>query len=262
MTMRGVVLTHTNSLSGLLDTMHANQLGVIKVITGWGIGRAWTDPDRRLAARASMLLVRTEAGDGKTLDANRAVNQLLPWYTIRPDLIVEIGNEPNAPNAPGAGVATDQEIWEYRYNLLAAIRRIRTEMPRARIIGPAMVADATMNRWLAILGDTTPLVDYIGLHAYEWYQFEPAGTRQLTTALDAAAQLCRMYGHKPLFFTELGINDMKETPVITKLQRYRALSGTLPGNVAGVCYYHICDRPIDADQTAYAFSTVHLSQLR
>lgn len=259
MTMRGVVLTHTSNLTGLLDTIHANQLGVLKVVTGWGLNRAWTDPDRRLAARAPMLIVRTVAGDGKTLDPNKAVAELQPWYTIRPDLVVEIGNE---PNAPGAGVATDKEIWEYRYNLLAAIRRIRVEMPRARIIGPAMVADASLHRWLAILGDTTPLVDYIGLHAYEWYQFTPPGTQQLETALHAAQQLCRMHGHRPLFFTELGINDIHQTPTVLKLQRYRALSSTLPGNVAGACYYHICERPINDDQRAYAFTTPSLVALR
>lgn len=258
--MRGVVLTYTKSLPGLVDSLLLNQLGALKVVTAWGVSGGWTDANRRLAARVSCLIVRTKTGDGKRLDPNAAIAELQPWYVVRPDLLVEIGNE---PNAPGAGMATDKEIWEYRYNLVETIRRIRVEMPRARIISPAMVADASMTRWLAILGDTTPLVDYVGVHAYEWYSFtgETASTGQLKLALDQVGQMCKMYAHKPIWLTELGINDMG-TPMVTKLRRYRELENTLPGNIAGAVYYHICDDPIDHDQRAYAFTAPVVAHLK
>jgi endo-1,4-beta-mannosidase len=234
--MHGVVLTDASDLAALMAAFHRAELGALKIVTGWGSD--WK---------------RAEVGDGiKPPDPNKLREAIKPWYATRNDLIIEIGNEPNS-----AANISDQRIWEYRAVTDACIAMLRSEFPGARIISPALLTGNNYLRWFAVCYDVFNKADYIGVHAYEWHSFSPAGTYQLSSVLAAA----RRYHSKPVFITELGIND-KGTSAATKAQRYRKTIGGLAGYVAGCVCYHVCDNPLDDDQRAYALDLSSLAYLR
>lgn len=250
--MRGVILTHTNNLDTFVDALNDNQLGILKIVTGWP---QWNEAMIRKVADVPRLIVRTKTGDGLQIDADTALAELAPFYKVRQDLLIEVGNEPNKV------YATNDQIYEYRWHCVQIARRVLLTMPRARLIMPALIDNADMDRWYDILGDLVMSYNYIGLHVYEWSNFTPAGTDQLKRGLAAAERLRQKYGAKPSMITELGIHDVKLSP-LSKARRYRAVMNTLPGNVAGTCVYHMCDQPSDQDQRDYALPRDALPYLR
>lgn len=249
--MRGVVLTSTNDLTGLVTALNIVDLGLLKVVTGWP---NWSKPQREIAAKAPALIVRSVTGDGiAPPDPNKLREELRDWYAARPDMYVEVGNEPNA--IPGF---RDDQIWQYRYGLNACITMIRDEYPQAKIISPGLLSGNQLDRWFAVCCEVFSRCDYIGLHAYEWHNFTPPGTYQLKTALATMRRHCPA---RPAMITELGINDTA-TSAETKARRYRATIATLPGFVAGTVCYHVCDAPSDNDQRAYALTIPALQYLK
>src|SRR5215471_621032 len=101
--MQGLVLTSVDNLSGLLDSMRANGIPLLKVVTGWGTD--WNSEAIRQACAMPSLLVRTVSGDGARLDPDAVLEEIAPWYAARPHIQIELGNEPNS------GDASDDAAW-------------------------------------------------------------------------------------------------------------------------------------------------------
>lgn len=244
----GPILTQCASLDQVRASVVAGGYSALKVVTGWGApGSGW---DRASMSRAATmtkhLIVRTVAGDpsydgGKCEHpiAQQVVQEIGPWYTIRPDLLIEIGNEPNIHPQWDDGFA-----WVYRWHLQETINACRAAFPAARLIAPALILDPLHRprRWLEIVADKMRECHYIGVHAYEHDAFSPTEQRkgttgQFTTLRDLHT---RFFGDKPWILSEYGINDA-ETPAATKGRRYANLVRRgLPPQVVGALHYHLC----------------------
>jgi hypothetical protein len=257
----GVVVTHVDKLSQLADSIRHGQYDTIKVVTGWGLKGGWTSEARReLLNMAPHVIVRTVAGDPSVNPAHpsfdkfpihhRVVDEVRPWYAIRPDIMIEIGNEPNIPNI--SHDSNEDFIWEYKFFLSEAIERCRNEFPLAKLISPGLLIDPSnpfklerFMRFNEIRQEVFRRCHFIGVHFYEHIGFakkhQPPATEQLAHAIRITQQF---YGDMRWYVTEYGINDdMISTR--EKGQRYAGMaffgesSPKLPDNVAGLTYYHL-----------------------
>jgi len=107
--MRGIILT--NNQGNFLEfrkTVRKYNYDTVKVVSAWGIGKSWDTVTRaQMLALTPYTIVRTVTGDpsykdswnGKREyvypDSKRAIAEITPWYAIKPDILIEIGNEPN-----------------------------------------------------------------------------------------------------------------------------------------------------------------------
>jgi hypothetical protein len=235
----GPVLTNEDTIDRLLDYRNAGGFTSFKLVTGWGLTRGWNSISRAQALTAVPFpIVRTTVGDPSNatvdpfLNPDKVEQELEPFIRYKPDLMVELGNEPNIH------YWTNEAIWAYRYFLDLSITRIRTRFPRVHIIAPALIINDEMNRWLDILYDVLWKTDSIGVHAYEHYGFIgtlPAKTNQLQIA---NAVYPRRFINKPLVLTEFGINH-HAMPKQEKLKLYRELLPQLPPVYIGATFYHL-----------------------
>lgn len=241
----GPILTHCYTLDQIEDCMRRGAYTALKVVTGWGVASGWSKTAMsRASALAEQLIVRTVAGDPSYRNgaqryptARQVVNEIAPWYAVRPKLIIEIGNEPNINPE-----WTEQYAWEYRWHLEQAIKACRAAFPDANLIAPAPILDADKrpDRWLALCVDRMRLCDYIGLHAYEYTAFAKIDQHGTTGHLNAAQKLYNQhFGDRPWILTEFGINDREIAPIL-KGRRYAQLLPTLPRQIIGALYYHFC----------------------
>lgn len=255
--MQGIVLTDCASVGSLLSAVRANNIPLLKVVSGWGA--AWDDVSRAEVCQAMPeVIVRTVSGDGTRgppagqsvifLDPETVVNELQPWYACCEALSFELGNEPNGYDS------SDEAAWTFRYWFLETVITVRSAMPAARIIAPGLI-EARQSEWWAICQDAFDLADSIGFHAYAFHDADDTG--QLGRAL---SDLAVFFPNKPWMLTEYGIND-QATSAETKATRYAALHAKLPSQVASVCWYHYCENPIDADQQAYQLPSIALPYL-
>jgi hypothetical protein len=180
-------------------------------------------------------------------DPNRIQEEIAEWYSIKPSIYIELGNEPNVYNPD------DDFIWAYRWHLGMAIERCRQVFPQAKLIAPGLILERKIQdrdhdpgHFLDIAHDVMDDCDYIGVHIYEHYGFraaqQPASTNQLREAL-------RIYpahfGDKPWYITEYGINDTRDVPTAEKGRRYAGIihfnesTPPLPQNLVGAVYYHL-----------------------
>lgn len=206
----------------------------IKVITSWGM--PWNDLTRaQVLATVPNAIVRTTAGDPSNKSASVyllpdvVVEELRPWVAIKPDVMIELGNEPNIK---------DVDPWIYRWWLKESIIRCRREFPAAHIISPALIHNDSVTTWLDIMADVMAMADSIGIHVYEHYGFIgtfPAKTNQFAL-LDKAHHA--KFPAKPFILTEFGIND-PPTPKKVKHRRYYEFVQSLPPRYLGGLYYHI-----------------------
>jgi hypothetical protein len=244
----GLVLTSTNSLSSLEQAVAAMppQLGrpttvpgpVVKVVTRWGLGVAWT-PNQIAAAvglvrrLGGTLLVRTVHGDpsaGQDFRLpydNQVEAELPPWLTVDPDAWVEIGNEWLLSPMP--------EDWahEYLYHLDRAISAVRSHWPRARIIAPAH----TLNERIALGSYADGVARCLELGAAVYRRCDALGLHAYTAAqLARGLHLLRTHigTQQPIWVTEFALNEPFDAA--TRAARYRELLGDLPAEV--VCLYH------------------------
>src|SRR5262245_32965686 len=95
----GVILTYVDNLAQLEDCVRRGQYDTVKVVTGWGLASGWTDEARaRVLSMVPNVIVRTVSGDNNFPDANEIEREIVPWYTLKPSIMIELGNEPN--NSP------------------------------------------------------------------------------------------------------------------------------------------------------------------
>lgn len=229
----GPVLTNVQSMARLFEYRTQLRFDSIKVITSWGLDSGWNDTTRaQILTLTPNPVVRTTYGDpsnkGKIAYAmpyaQNVVEEIEPWIRFKPDLIVEVGNEPNI------GIMPTQFIWEYRYHLSEAIKLLRAKFPMVRIIAPGFIVNKTMKEWLSIVGDVFATADYIGVHAYEHVTYTDSTTLPKTNHLQEKTDLLA-YLKKPLILTEFGINATSHNgkPITNKMkqQEYRDLVNVL-----------------------------------
>lgn len=248
----GVVLTYVNNLDELEDCIRRGGYDAVKVITGWGVDQGgWSSANKtRLVNMVPRVVVRTVAGDPSTGEAgtndfpdpDKVQQEIAEWYAIRPDIYIEIGNEPNITRTD------DDFFWKYRYFLASAVQRCRQVFPKARLIAPAPIIGEQYNprRFCEINRDAMNDCDFIGMHVYEYYGFHASQQLATTNQLKDSVEIYQeFFGKKPWYITEYGINDSGQVTVIDKGQRYGNMvhfnlsHPQLPGNVKGALYYHI-----------------------
>ncbi len=240
----GVVLTSVQHLDQLDACVRRGGYTAVKVVTGWGVAGGWNaQAMRRVLAMVPHVIVRTVTGDpsldplgksdGYFVDPNRTVAEIAPWYQCQPNLIIELGNEPNSkPRDQG-------DIYRWVYNLKETITRCRATFPAAQLIAPALIIDRPdAGMYLDLGKEQLNRCDFIGAHIYEhygWYGSYPASTGQY-----AAVQTSyRAHGlTKPWYVTELGINDRGTSPA-EKGRRYAEFVTRADPQIAGVVYYHL-----------------------
>jgi len=241
----GPVLTNVKDVQTLIKYRNQSNMSSIKVVTGWGFDRGWSDTTRaQLLCLTPNPIVRTTVGDPSNKDAatyllsERVTAELSPWVRYKPDLMIELGNEPNhtAFNL-GSG---EHVIWTYRYHLIESIKRVRTYYPMAHIIAPAFIVNETMARWFAICKDAFRMCDSLGVHVYEHESFKPdyqgPKTDQLKQIHNLYLPLCEEI-NKPLVMTEFGINSSAKTKQ-EKYDEYVLFTKQLPSVYIGATYYH------------------------
>ncbi len=240
----GPVLTNTRDAASFIEHYRAGKFSAAKVITGWGLDSGWDLRSRAaVVAMTPRLMVRSVTGDpsyrrGTTfLDPDQAVEEFRPWVRLRPDIWLELGNEPDVAGSE------ESTIWVYRYWLGKTIERLRREFPRARLVAPAMRInhDPRWPRWYEVMHDVMNECDSIGMHFYGFHRvFAPKGedSDQLVYALQTAV---RYFARKSIAVTEFGIHD-PQMPAAAKLAQYRDFAQRAPARVTWALYYHICDR--------------------
>ncbi|NJN15559.1 MAG: cellulase family glycosylhydrolase [Oscillochloris sp.] len=267
---RGVILTYVDTLDTLEDAVRLGHYDAVKVVTGWGLATGWNDESRkRVLSMLPNVIVRTVSGDpsyarpfdplaGKPRpgavgpnaqyweydfpDPKRCEEEIAPWYAIKPDIMIEIGNEPNVYNQD------DDFIWRWSYFLEQTIKHLRVVFPNAKLISPGFMMDPSgkMARFYEIAQQQIRLCDYIGMHFYEYYAFKPDQAPATKGELRDAVQLHQQYfADKPWYITEYGIHNTDQVSKGEKGARYaRLIHGsdgwpTLPANVVGAVYYHL-----------------------
>jgi D-sedoheptulose 7-phosphate isomerase len=266
---RGVILTYVETLDQLEECVRAGDYNAVKVVTGWGLASGWSPEARaRVLKMVPNVIVRTVSGDPSYArpfdsisgarpgaigpnaqywdydfpDPNTVEQEIGEWYGIRPNIMIEIGNEPNVYNQD------DDFIWRWNYFLDQAIQRCRERFPQAKLISPGFMMDprGKIARFYEIAHQTIAKCDYIGVHFYEYYAFKPdQGPVTKGELRDAVALHQRFFNHKQWYVTEYGINDSTQTAQSEKGRRYAALVHAgegfpaLPPNVVGAVYYHL-----------------------
>jgi hypothetical protein len=267
---KGVILTYVETLDTLEDCVRLGGYDVVKVVTGWGLPAGWSqETRRRVVELVPNLIVRTVSGDPSYarpfdplaggplpgakgpdatywdydfLDPDRVEQEIQPWYELKPEIMVELGNEPNVFNQD------DDFIWRWAYFLERTVERCRERFPRARLISPGFMADprGNMRRFYEIARQQIASCDYVGIHFYEYYAFRPDQAPAIKGELREVIELHKeLFPNKPWYITEYGIHNTDKTPRHAKGERYaRLLHGgdgwpPLPPNVAGAVYYHL-----------------------
>jgi hypothetical protein len=254
----GITLTYTENLDQLDDCMRRGGYDTVKVITGWGLPHAWTRADRERVLKYPNVIVRTVAGDPSAAnspgsqtpgvhtipDPNQIQAEIADWYSIRPDIMIELGNEPNAYPAD------NKSVYEWCWFLKEAVKRCREVFPAAKLIAPGLMlqpenpACPRPETFLTIAHDQEDAMrkcDYIGIHIYDHSAFQPASKGELALAVSLYSHF---FGDMPWYITEYGINEPTLEPA-AKGQRYAGLvhlnesMPRLPKNVIGAVYYHL-----------------------
>jgi hypothetical protein len=245
----GPVLTNAPSADAFLQHYRTTRASAAKVITAWGLDSGWTPQARRHVVEAvPNLIVRTAAGDPSYpralwyLDPRVVLDELAPWLALRPNLWVELGNEPDVR------AGDEGDIWRYNYWLSAAITSVRARWPRARLIGPAVrIGHPGWERWYEILWPELARCTSIGIHLYGFHRLlcrEDEDTGQFVKALRLVQ---RFFPRHTVAVTELGIHD-PAMPAAEKLRRYREFARVAPPRWTWALYYHhAADRAIQPE---------------
>jgi len=242
----GLVLTATDALDRqLYPFVRAQRFTMLKVVTGWGIGRPWTFADRaRVLAMTPRTIVRTIAGDpsyraGAFLypEPKHVIAETWPWCEIQPHIAIEIGNEPNV--TPGWN---DDMAWAYRYWLEQLLPQMRHVYPDAYLIapGPSFMHPGAA-RYLEICADVMRGFDAVAVHVYGFHSLNEPGVRDVRWAYD------RLFDARmPRWITELGIREPARD--VNRLALYRDFTNQLAPPWLGACVYHYgADRQINPE---------------
>lgn len=240
----GPVLTNAKNIDRFLDYYRAGRFTTAKVVAGWGLDTGWTDEARRkLVASVPNLIVRTTVGDPSNPGTywfphpDVAEAEVSPWLTLKPDLFIEIGNEPS--------VVWEQQgrdeylTWVYRWWLDETIQRLRNRFPRARLVAPSpCIGVPGWERWLEIPSDVIHKCDAVSLHLYGWHRIVGDGKGEYAAAIPMYR---RLFLDKPILVTEVGIHH-PPMPKSEKLALYREFARTAPANIKAVLFYHYNER--------------------
>jgi hypothetical protein len=241
----GVVLTNVQTIDQLDGCVRRGGYNAVKVITGWGVDvGGWNRANiHAVCTMVPNVVVRTVTGDPsyrKTgefdfVDPNRTFAEITPWYSQRPDIIIELGNEPTEMVD-----TSDDQIHRWAYTLNATIDRCRLVFPLAKLIAPAVRIDApSAERFLRIGQKVMARCEYIGMHAYEHYGFAPNTYPAYTGIYDKAVKwYSELFPQNQWYLTEYGIND-PGTSAVAKGTRYGAIWNFLDRRIAGALYYHL-----------------------
>jgi hypothetical protein len=242
--MLGVVLTHTDNIANYISEVKRRQYSVAKVVTGWGIGKAWDNPSRqKLIYAMPNVIVRTVAGDPSYRaglmwypDSTWVTREVEPWYALREDIMIEIGNEPDVRSEQTT--YNEHDVWIYRWHLVETIKLLRKRYPKAKIIGPSPRVGTIKEwqRWIEILQDPLRDCDYLSAHIYGWHNLALNWTdTQQYVKLRTVYE--RLFGLKQVFVTEVGIHD-KDQSAQQKIAKYNDFYLKMPYHWRGMTYYH------------------------
>lgn len=241
----GPVLTNTPTVGAFVSSYTLNRFSAAKVISGWGVDGGWTVTGRELLVRSvPRLIVRSVAGDPSFRgwgakwypDPDLLVEEFRPWVALRPDIWLEVGNEPDVVWDTNPVNRPELSIWVYHYWLELALRRLRAEFPRARLIAPSPRVGhyPEWYRWLEIRSEVTAQFDAVSLHLYGWHQIIGDGKGELEAAKPVYD---RLFPGKSVALTEVGIHN-PEMPHQRKLELYRDFARAVPENWRWVLFYH------------------------
>jgi hypothetical protein len=255
--MLGAILTHTNSSRNYVDTLKRYNYSVAKVVTAWGIGRRWDSHSRtHILQNMSHVIVRTVSGDPSYHSASwypepmEVVREIEPWYALRKDILIEIGNEPDTRSEKTGYV--EHDVWAYRWYLLETIKAVRRNYPQVKIIGPSPRVNSIpqWQRWIEILQDPLRDCDMLSAHIYGWHNLtvnweDTAQYVRLRTAYD------RLFRDKPVMITEVGIHDVQQTAQ-HKIAKYHEFYLKLPIHWRGMTIYHYSEaKDIDKEYAVF-----------
>lgn len=194
------------------DFVRSNGYDALKLVTGWGM-QWYCNSMARMLTLTPDTIIRTVQGDPSSkkpyLHPEWVVQEIMPWYDLKPDIYIELGNEPNIEPYEDL---TPSDPHAYAYYLDAAITMCRKEFPYAKLIAPALVENASAAQYRQILAKASARCDYDGFHVYGETSFP------------------KVYPNKRAIATEIGLHGRPEN----RLLQYRELSRTLP-----VFVYHM-----------------------
>lgn len=241
----GPVLTNTPTISAFLGSYAANRFSAAKVITAWGVDGGWTSTNRELLVRSiPRLIVRSVAGDPSFKgwgnpwypDPDTLVEEFRPWVALRPDIWLEVGNEPDVVWDANPNSRSEFSIWVYNYWLELAYWKLKQAFPDAKLIAPSPRVGYYPDwyRWLEIRSDVLARYDAVSLHLYGWHALVGDGKGELVAAKPVYD---RLFPGKSVALTEVGVND-PATPHQRKLEIYRAFARNTPEHWRWVMFYH------------------------
>ena len=244
----GPILTHVPDLAALRGALALMRADLLKVVSRWGLPGGWHPAAAAEAAHlCPTLIVRTVAGDPSYAGgraphpfASAVLDEVAPWGRARPDLVVELGNEPlNGPHP--------LDPFEYAYHLGRAVDALRAALPGARILGPAFSLNPAftgdLDRWLRVLAPALRRCDALALHAYT--------AQELAHGRALAAQHAPGL---PVWLTE--VNLAGELPDAERARRLWALIAASGADAA--CVYHL-DRSAEAPTAEQGPASYRLS---
>jgi hypothetical protein len=246
--MYGVVLTNTDLLSSYIARLKRHNFTLAKVITKWGLGRQWNSGDiHTLTKNMPVTIVRTVNGDPSYSDPmnysewylhpEKTLEEVTPWLQVKPDMLIELGNEPDVV-WDSAREVDEQSIWVYRYFLLEAIDAIKEQFPHAKFIAPSprITKFDTWYRWVEIMHDALAKCDYLSAHIYGYHNLT-LDNRDKADFYHIQPLYDHLFPRKPVIITECGIHDATQSAA-QKLTKYNEFYLKLPEHWKGMAIYH------------------------
>jgi hypothetical protein len=237
---RGIVYT-SGTLDTLEDCIRRGGYNMVTVIAGWGPPEGWNRHTRkRVLEMVPHVCVRTLTGDPSykqtgefyLIDPNRTRDEISPWYAIKQNINIVLGNEPNWSKGKSL-----QEVYEWAYTFSASVSVCRNEFTGAKIISPAPMLDQpNWDLYFRIAKQSFLRCDYIGAHIYEHFGW---GTQPSTGTYEAMKlHYVSLFGNKDWYITEMGINS----PDVSKAEkgsRYAKFLRQVDSRVKGAAIYHL-----------------------
>ncbi len=296
--LNGVILTNA-TMPELSECIRRGDYNAKKVISGWGPRTGgWTTDliNQVVNVIPGKTIVRTVTGDGQYGNQgytgpsslgnplvypmpDRVEAEFAPWYALRQDAYIEIGNEPNTstwarefvhPDPARRQAATDF-VWNYQYWFDQCVTRVRAKFPRAKIISPGLAFNydqgINFHPWYQICQGAFSKANFIGFHQFGAWSFRENWSQAVVPELN------RWYAGKDWFCTEYGLSNWWANCVPTEdetarqrlkgrqyaeLVHFNGSDAVWPHNVKGAVYYHLDTRdpcngnPIEPRYAIYA----------
>lgn len=264
--LHGPVLTATETLQEFEQHVRAGGHTIKKVVTTWG-GWAkkgediwhWNTDTRNHVCHTipGELIVRTTRGDGYYLGSDEPEwafplpdeieAEIQPWYDIKSDIWIQIGNEPNN-HYDGNVFFTERKndqrfIDEWAGHLDAAIMRCKERFPLAKIITSPLASIVDPTRYFDAMQNLPNLTNdiYIGFNTLTSNSFRDSAEHGMYRPMVAHMQ--NYFGDRQWFITEYGIHDNKtgadKGRLYAEMMHFDGGDPSLPNNVVGGVYFHV-----------------------